>query len=233
MNRKSFLFRLLIALGFLIGGNSAWAAGSAAGCTSGFEDNPCLGVINSSKVVSAAQVAPQCASTPGWTTTAPAKWDGSYYSTPQCNYQPPPSCPAGYTETSAPFWNGSSWSAPGCQQPITAQDLMNNCAAYSRALTDGLALFAIWGPYQAPAGMYSSNAFANGADYIQYDTYPGQAYATVEMKWWEYDQYAGDSLTMIVGNNAQDQIECFYLTGTATLVGFWYSPYAASGGNGG
>ncbi|MGF6996934.1 hypothetical protein P3T25_005309, partial [Paraburkholderia sp. GAS32] len=83
-------------------------------------DSSCGSVIRT-----AAQSPPACSTAPGWTTGAAAQWQGSHFSSPQCNYQAPPSCPSGWIETVGPSWNGSAWVGMSCQIP--AQPGPNTC----------------------------------------------------------------------------------------------------------
>jgi len=78
-------------------------------CSPGYQDSTCPTPIARGPVP-----APQCSSGAGWTTTSNPVWQGAYWSSPGCSYQPPPSCPPGYNQTTSPIWYGSSWGAPGC-----------------------------------------------------------------------------------------------------------------------
>lgn len=78
-------------------------------CSPGNEDSTCI-----TPIVTAWQTPTNCSTGPGWTTTTPAKWIGSQYTAPTCNYQAPPSCPGGYTEISPPSWNGATWVGLAC-----------------------------------------------------------------------------------------------------------------------
>jgi hypothetical protein len=78
-------------------------------CSPGFQDSSCFGVL-----LNAPQVAPTCTSGAGYTTTSPAVWQGSKYSTPSCSYTPPPTCGSNMTQTAAPTWNGSAWVGLAC-----------------------------------------------------------------------------------------------------------------------
>lgn len=78
-------------------------------CSVNNQDSSCL-----TPITTAWQTAPTCPPSAGWTTIVPAKWIGSQYSAPQCNYQAPPTCPPGYDQTAAPSWNGSSWVGLAC-----------------------------------------------------------------------------------------------------------------------
>ncbi|CAE6832426.1 hypothetical protein R69746_06555 [Paraburkholderia aspalathi] len=94
----------------LLSGRGAFAA--PVTCSYGYQDSTCGTFLSNSP-----QVAPTCSSGAGWTTVSPAKWIGSQYSAPQCNYQAPPSCPPGWITTASPGWTGSFWTGPFCQIP--------------------------------------------------------------------------------------------------------------------
>lgn len=95
-----------------------------ARCTSGYQDSTCPPALSA-----APQTAPTCSTAPGWTTLSAAKWQGAYYSAPQCNYQAPPSCADGYAQT-GPDWNGTAWVNLICT-PSTPQipDVGTVCSA--------------------------------------------------------------------------------------------------------
>lgn len=82
-------------------------------CSYGFQDSTCAPGLSY-----APQAQPTCSTAPGWTTTAPAQWTGSKYSSPQCSYQAAPVCPGGYTQTSSPWWNGSGWVGLACTPSV-------------------------------------------------------------------------------------------------------------------
>jgi hypothetical protein len=111
------------------------ATGGAAPvrCSWGYQDSTCTAGL-----ARAPAPAPTCSTDPGWTTASPARWIGSQYSAPQCNYQAPPSCPTGYTQTAAPSWNGSNWVGLGCAVPppasATPVDLATSCNTYAAGL---------------------------------------------------------------------------------------------------
>ena len=91
---------------------------ASSGCAPGWQDATCL-----TRISHAVVPPPTCSASAGWSTTAPAKWIGSGYSAPQCNYQAAPTCPnaAGWTTVAGASWTGSSWTAPSCnyQAPPT------------------------------------------------------------------------------------------------------------------
>jgi len=104
------MFNFLILCVGLFAGSHAWA--QRAHCSYGFQDSSCGPTIST-----AAQAAPQCPGDPGWTTGTAAQWQGSRFSSPQCNYQPKTTCPAGYSTVSDSYWNGSSWVGLACAIP--------------------------------------------------------------------------------------------------------------------
>ncbi|MGF6637111.1 hypothetical protein OKW35_000150 [Paraburkholderia sp. MM5477-R1] len=81
-------------------------------CSPGYWDATC-----NPRIAAGYQAPPTCSQDPGWTTGSAAQWQGSHFSSPQCNYQAPPSCPAGYSTISGPSWNGSSWVGLACAIP--------------------------------------------------------------------------------------------------------------------
>lgn len=112
---KRFLKFLILCVGLCIGSH-AWAQAPGTHCAYGFQDSSC-----GAKIATAAQSAPACSTAPGWTTIAGPRWQGSHYSSPQCNYQAPPSCPGGWAVLGGPSWNGSSWVGLACQPPPPTQ----------------------------------------------------------------------------------------------------------------
>jgi len=108
---KKFLKLLIVCIGLCIGSH-AWAQAQHTHCAYGFQDSSCGATI-----ATGAQSPPTCPASPGWTTIAGARWQGSHFSSPQCNYQAPPSCPAGYSTVSSASWNGSSWVGLACAIP--------------------------------------------------------------------------------------------------------------------
>ncbi|MCP3718511.1 hypothetical protein [Paraburkholderia sp. CNPSo 3281] len=103
--------RVAVGLILLLGAASAKAE-APAHCAYGYQDSSCLG-----PQYRAAQTPPTCSTGAGWTTLTPAKWMGSGFTQPQCNYQAPPSCQTGWQEISGPSWNGSAWVGLSCQIP--------------------------------------------------------------------------------------------------------------------
>lgn len=102
-----------VALGLilLLGAASAKAE-APAHCSYGYQDSSCI-----TPQWRAPQTPPTCSTDAGWITLTPAKWMGSGFTQPQCNYQAPPSCPTGWQEISGPSWNGSAWVGLSCQIP--------------------------------------------------------------------------------------------------------------------
>ncbi|WP_152035601.1 hypothetical protein [Paraburkholderia caledonica] len=124
-------------------------------CSPGYWDATCNPRINAGY-----QAAPTCSSDPGWTTVSPAQWQGSHFSSPQCNYQAPPSCPAGTTQSVAPAWNGAAWVGLSCQPnapTITLPQIAAVCestisAQMARAGFNGTngTYRGMWGTFQGP-----------------------------------------------------------------------------------
>lgn len=87
-------------------------------CSPGNQDATCIQPIRHGVIPP-----PVCSTAAGWTTVTQAKWIGSGYTAPACNYQPPSACStaAGWTTLTPAAWNGTSWSAPNCsyQAPPT------------------------------------------------------------------------------------------------------------------
>lgn len=118
--KKHFLYTMALMAGSLAA--TAYAQtelpppkaseGRPVHCSGGYQDSAC-----NTTLLRAPQSAPTCSSTDGWVTVAPAKWIGSKWAAPVCNYTPQPSCPSGYVESSAAVWTGSSWTSPSCLQP--------------------------------------------------------------------------------------------------------------------
>ncbi|MGF6265352.1 hypothetical protein OKW49_006345 [Paraburkholderia youngii] len=106
--RKLINFLILFA-GIVI---SSQASAQSVHCSYGYQDSSCGPTMTGT-----AQTPPQCSTAAGWTTSVPAVWQGSHFSSPQCNYQAPPSCPTGWITTASPGWTGSSWTGPFCQIP--------------------------------------------------------------------------------------------------------------------
>ncbi|QTO47441.1 MULTISPECIES: hypothetical protein [Burkholderia cepacia complex] len=131
---------LIVLLSFLaVSLFSPMAFAGPVRCSYGFEDSTCA-----PDLYAAAQPAPACSTSAGWTTTASAQWIGSRWTSPSCNYQAPPTCSAGSTQTQAPSWNGSSWVGLGCApnpggggtgQAAQQQACINTAAAYGRRVS--------------------------------------------------------------------------------------------------
>ncbi|MGF6996933.1 hypothetical protein P3T25_005308 [Paraburkholderia sp. GAS32] len=118
---KELLKFVILCVGLVLGTHAcAQAQAQRTHCSYNFQDSSCGSVIRT-----AAQSPPACSTAPGWTTGAAAQWQGSHFSSPQCNYQAPPSCPSGWIETVGPSWNGSAWVGMSCQIP--AQPGPNTC----------------------------------------------------------------------------------------------------------
>lgn len=106
------------------------ANAAPARCSYGYQDSSCTSPIQNAPVPQ-----PQCQSGAGWTTVVASVWQGSRWSTPQCSYQPAPTCPPNYTQTSSPTWTGSSWAdlqcTPSTPPALTDSDLALICSRYA------------------------------------------------------------------------------------------------------
>lgn len=101
------------AAGLLVALGAVGAHAAPAHCSYGYQDSSCL-----TPQSRAPQTPPTCSTDAGWTTLMPAKWIGSGFTLPQCNYQAPPTCPDGYTVATPAAWTGSGWVAPTCWPPL-------------------------------------------------------------------------------------------------------------------
>ncbi|WP_321935271.1 hypothetical protein [Paraburkholderia sp. J8-2] len=86
-------------------------------CSEGFQDSSCETPIASP--VQTPVTCPASTATVGVITETPAKWQGSYYSLPQCvDVAIPPNCTQaegpGYYNTANWTWNGSAWTGQTC-----------------------------------------------------------------------------------------------------------------------
>lgn len=217
----------LLAL-VMIGGSRAFAQST---CSSGFQDSTCL-----TRLVHGTIAPPTCSTAAGWTTTSSATWIGSGYTSPQCNYQAPPSCPSGYTETSAPVWTGSSWTAPGCAAPPppvpqgwTSGGLLGAC----ESAISGVAPSGTWQGYQplsgnSPGGW--SVQFNDVPQYFYWTAYgPSGTYTPIQ-----YDTYfemfnpGGSSNGLLVPANGYVVEGMIYLGGASARV---YQCAVTSGGS--
>lgn len=106
------LFKYFLIAVSLFGCGAAVAAPKL--CSPGYQDSTCVTPIARAPIA-----APQCSTGPGWTTTATPVWQGAYWSSPGCSYQPPPACPSGFTQTSGPTWNGGAWVGLVCAPQAT------------------------------------------------------------------------------------------------------------------
>ncbi|MGF6812739.1 hypothetical protein OKW30_007956 [Paraburkholderia sp. Clong3] len=133
MNLTKIIVRIALVVSAALGSHAAMAG--PVRCSVNNQDSTCVGHITT-----AWQTAPTCPTDAGWTTIAAARWIGSQYTAPQCNFQVKPTCPTGYDQTSAPAWNGSSWSAPGCSlppftpPPTQTPDPASTCNAYAASM---------------------------------------------------------------------------------------------------
>ncbi|MGF7137264.1 hypothetical protein P3T40_008777 [Paraburkholderia sp. EB58] len=123
MSLIKLIARLLLLAGLMLVGRTAIAG--PLHCAYGNQDSTCVPTISA-----AWQAPPTCSIAPGWTTVTPATWIGSQYTTPQCNYQAQPVCPADDITTSPAAWNGLQWVGLGCQpqaQTPPPSDPMTAC----------------------------------------------------------------------------------------------------------
>ncbi len=110
-----FLLRVMLAFGCWLA-MVAHAEAAPVRCSYGYQDSTCTTPIRNGPIPQ-----PQCSTGPGWATVSVSVWQGSHWSTPQCNYVSPPTCPPGYNQTSAPRWDGAAWTSPGCAAPPPPQ----------------------------------------------------------------------------------------------------------------
>ncbi len=131
---KKLLFKLFLFICVSLGSHVVQAG--PVRCSVNNQDSSCLTPISTTW-----QTAPTCPASAGWTTITPAKWIGSQYSAPQCNYQAPPSCPPGYDQNAAPTWNGSSWVGqvciPSAPPPPPATSLCQAAVPAGYTITSG------------------------------------------------------------------------------------------------
>jgi hypothetical protein len=113
---RSTLLKLTVVIWLLCFAQVSFAQDTD--CSPGSQDATCIQPIRHGVVPP-----PVCSTAAGWTTVTQAKWIGSGYTAPACNYQAPSACStaAGWTTITPAVWNGSSWSAPNCsyQAPPT------------------------------------------------------------------------------------------------------------------
>jgi len=112
----STLMRLAVVIWLLCFAQVSFAQDTD--CSPGNQDATCIQPIRHGVIPP-----PVCSTAAGWTTVTPAKWIGSGYTAPACDYQAPSACStaAGWTTLTPAAWNGTSWSAPNCsyQAPPT------------------------------------------------------------------------------------------------------------------
>ncbi|SIT34877.1 conserved exported hypothetical protein [Paraburkholderia ribeironis] len=161
MSLTKVFIRVLLVVCTMLGSRAALAG--PVRCSVNNQDSTCVGHLTT-----AWQTAPTCPSTPGYTTITPAKWIGSQYSAPVCNYQAPPVCPPATTQTSAPTWTGSSWTPAFCQPttpPLTIVsatgfDVWEDCAAFTNGSKSGT----------MPVLLYQATWSDGSTSYYQYWT---------------------------------------------------------------
>ncbi len=167
-------------------------------CSPGYQDSTCPTPIARGPVP-----APQCSSGAGWTTTSNPVWQGAYWSSPGCSYQPPPSCPSGYSTVTGPSWNGSTWVGLSCQPtappppPPAGHVLVATAATNSCGTTGTLNAYAD-GTYDASnpdwSMSFSGNwdkMFNDGATYMNnnYARYIQPMYISQPSDWATAAQY--------------------------------------------
>ncbi len=166
------LLKCLAIVAMAIGWRVALAAPGI--CTPGYQDSTCVTPLSHAPIP-----APQCSAGAGWTTTSYPVWQGAYWSSPGCNYQPPPSCPPGYTAVSGPSWTGSTWAGLSCQPttpppppPPTGHVLV---ATYTTNSCGNLGPFNAYadGTYDAANSDWGGQTFSGTWDQMYYN---GAAY---------------------------------------------------------
>lgn len=198
------------------------APAAPAHCSYGYQDSSCLG-----PQYRAAQTAPICPTDAGWTTLTPAKWIGSRFAQPQCNYEAPPTCPNGDNEIGAPVWNGSSWVGLSCELPQlprpTPQDELAACIARAKAV----AIYPVANNPVSTGGPYASVGWSA---YLQ------------PMVWSNGNTVSADSPALFAGIGSFDPPQvsndmffiqggpdlfrqslnfCFVQPGTTNIIGFY------------
>ncbi|MBN3761093.1 hypothetical protein [Burkholderia sp. Ac-20365] len=189
-------------------------------CTPGFQDSTCAPLLYRE-----ADPQPQCSSGPGWTTVVASTWIGSQWSTPQCSYQPPPTCPAGYTETAPPQWNGTTWVGQVCAPPApppsasaSFEDQLNACVAYGNTHDTyhyNFNVISKGGPY---AGTGKSAFTAGNVELL------GQYFSGSKSSIWygkqNFDPPAGAATEMIWLQRVAWDV-CWFEPGTTNILGFY------------
>lgn len=137
--------KVCLLAAMLFGGGAAMAG--PARCSVNNEDSSCAGTLSAPW-----QTPPACPASAGWTTVVPAKWIGSQYNAPQCNFQAPPTCPPGFDQSAAPSWNGSGWVGLACTPSLPPVPIPNDiCTAL---VPSQYAATAPWsGPMTDPNGL--------------------------------------------------------------------------------
>ncbi|PXX05653.1 hypothetical protein C7399_14026 [Paraburkholderia tropica] len=195
MNFRRLMYTVIVLCTPIIS-NAAFAA--PVRCTNGYQDSSCT-----PKLVNAPQTPGACPAAAGWTTAVAAVWQGSQYSSPQCQYQAPPTCAPGYTQISGPDWNGVAWVDLMCQPTLPARpDIPTQCMA------------------QLPSGWT-----VNG-------TYSGSASSAVPPAGYQISWYTGSTslLTDKCGTTYYETIlECWSTTSDSLFYKWAYYTTHASG----
>ncbi|CAB3805103.1 hypothetical protein LMG28688_06113 [Paraburkholderia caffeinitolerans] len=198
--------RVAFGLLLLLGAASAKAE-APAHCSYGYQDSSCLG-----PQYRAAQTPPTCSTGAGWTTLTPAKWVGSGFTQPACQYDAPPTCQAGYTQTSDPVWNGSSWSAPSCAPPSVPQLPTPPGQICTSAVVSGTLLVTADG---------YSNQHLPGSSFTQLSGYSVIPFNTSWSTVWQFPTYGiADSYATI---DISDATISLGLPGSARTTNTWYA----------
>lgn len=203
-------------------------------CSYGFEDSTCAPTI-----WRAPQQQPTCSTDPGWVMTAAAQWMGSGYTSPQCSYQAPPSCPGGYTQTASPWWTGSSWMGLQCTPSVPPraseadqrQACVNTAATYGKYVRDP-SIFV--GPQSETTGQVANDIRTLPPPRICQapgTSFAGNTYGSQPPTDGPHDVYkSGFSPYVLTNSNAGDEghiynetsliMACMLAPGTTQVVGF-------------
>ncbi|AXF12745.1 hypothetical protein CUJ91_32765 (plasmid) [Paraburkholderia graminis] len=216
------IFMWIAVLTGMVTAGSAAMAGPVR-CSVSNQDSTCVGHLTT-----AWQTPPMCPNQLGWTTAAPARWIGSQYSAPQCNYQAPPTCANGFNQTSAPSWNGSSWVGLGCAAPPPAlpgtAQLASVCesaiaAEMARAGFNGTngTYRGVWGALQGPytlggGQVYPPGMFAGMGGSMRGGQGPGDFYYVRDL--------GNPSAGGATGGNGIGV--CWFQSGSANITGYDY-----------
>jgi hypothetical protein len=179
-SRLGWVLRMLASLATTLMVGQAHA--QHAHCSYGWQDSSCV-----TPVYRADQQPPTCSTDPGWTTVTAAKWIGSRFTQPVCNYQVPPTCQSGQTQISDPVWDGLSWSAPGCIPPTAPPQ--NPAQVCTNAVMGGTVLT---GGNGFSTRQQPSSSFAQTVNFVAVP-YTSAGYAFV----WQFPTYSiSDAFTL-------------------------------------